>query len=273
MLLSDITPVLLTYNESPNIGRTLERLAWARDIVIVDSFSEDDTLAIAGRYPQVRIFQRRFDEHALQWNFAVRETGIRTPWVWALDADYVLSPELVAELERVEPAAETVGFETRFRYCIYGETLRGSVYPAKVTLFRRDRGHFEQDGHTQRLAIAGPVAALKGTISHDDRKSLARWLGSQAGYMRREAVKLTCAASGSLSAADRLRNTIVLGPLVMFFYCLFWKKNILDGQAGLYYTIQRTLAELILSAYLLEQRLRGDTPRTSAQASNREELS
>ena len=272
-MLPQITPVLLTYNESPNIGRTLSMLAWARDIVIVDSGSDDDTLAIARQYPQVRVFERRFDEHALQWNFAIDETGIRTPWVWALDADYVLSPELVAELDRLQPPPGIVGFRTRFEYCIHGRRLRGSVYPTKVTLFRRDRGRFEQDGHTQRLEIEGPLATLAAPIRHDDRKSLARWLSSQAGYMQREAAKLLRTPSRELSAADRLRSTTVLGPLVMFFYCLLWKKNILDGRAGLFYTLQRTLAELILSAYLLEHRLRLRPRRAAARASSQEESS
>ena len=54
-VLADITPVILTYNESANIGRSLERLTWAREVVIVDSGSTDDTLAIAGRFPNARV--------------------------------------------------------------------------------------------------------------------------------------------------------------------------------------------------------------------------
>ena len=70
-MLEDITPVILTFNEEANIGRTLERLNWARDIVVVDSFSTDATVSIASRNNRVRVFQRVFDSHALQWNFAI----------------------------------------------------------------------------------------------------------------------------------------------------------------------------------------------------------
>src|SRR5437764_11178163 len=97
-MLEQITPLILTYNESPNIGRTLEQLRWARDIVVVDSLSDDETLEIAKGFPQVRVFQRQFDTHGVQWNFGLNETAISTEWVLALDADFVLSPELVDEI-------------------------------------------------------------------------------------------------------------------------------------------------------------------------------
>ena len=78
-MLDQITPVILTYNEAPNIGRTLERLAWAREIVVVDSFSDDETLAIVDRTPQARLLQREFDCLANQWNFALNEARIARP--------------------------------------------------------------------------------------------------------------------------------------------------------------------------------------------------
>ena len=60
-MLDQITPVILTFNEAPNIGRTLSMLKWAKDIVIVDSISTDDTRDIARTYPNVRVFERLFD--------------------------------------------------------------------------------------------------------------------------------------------------------------------------------------------------------------------
>ena len=89
-MLAQITPVVLTYNEAANIGRVLARLTWADRVVVLDSFSTDETESIASGYPNVTFQQRRFDTHANQWNFGLRETGIGTPWVLALDADYVL---------------------------------------------------------------------------------------------------------------------------------------------------------------------------------------
>src|SRR5205823_458185 len=97
-MLEQITPLILTYNEAPNIGRALEQVSWARDIAVVDSFSDDATLEIVARCPQARVFQRRFDCLEKQWNYALTETGIGTDWILALDADYIATPELIDEI-------------------------------------------------------------------------------------------------------------------------------------------------------------------------------
>jgi glycosyltransferase involved in cell wall biosynthesis len=97
-MLGEITPVLLALNEAPNIARTVSALSWAKDIVVVDSGSTDNTLGILKRFPNVRIFSRPFDSHANQWRYAVTETAIATPWILRLDADYQLTPELIEEL-------------------------------------------------------------------------------------------------------------------------------------------------------------------------------
>ena len=115
-MLDQITPVILTFNESPNICRTLDRLRWAGDIVIVDSFSTDDTAYLVKKYPQVRFFQRKFDSHSNQWNFAIKETSIETDWVLAMDADYLLSEAIVRELEGLVPEQWIDAYEAGFRY-------------------------------------------------------------------------------------------------------------------------------------------------------------
>jgi glycosyltransferase involved in cell wall biosynthesis len=264
-MLEQITPLILTYDEAPNIGRVLERLGWAREIVVVDSGSSDGTLDILARHPRVRVLHRPFDNHANQWNFGVHDAGITSEWVLALDADYLVSPELVRELAALEPPAAIVALITRFRYCINGEPLRGAAYPAKVTLFRRGRGRYAQDGHTQAFVLEGESQTLRGYIDHDDRKSLGRWIVSQNRYMQLEAAKLAASPAHELALMDRLRRTIVLGPLVMFLYCAFVKGNVLDGKAGLFYTFQRTLAELLLSLHLLERAIWQKQPREGLQ--------
>src|ERR1043165_6995233 len=99
-MLDQITPLILTYNEAPNIARALASLSWAGGVVLVDSFSDDGTLAIAKTVANVRVVQRVFDNHRNQWEFGLKETGIATPWVLALDADYVVPNDVVAEIEQ-----------------------------------------------------------------------------------------------------------------------------------------------------------------------------
>ena len=133
-MLADITPVILTYNEAANIGRSLERLTWAKEVVIVDSNSTDDTLAIAGRFPNVRTVQRPFDTHAQQWRFAVEETGITSDWVLRLDADYMVEPALRDEIAALTPAAGDRGLRDRLhllhrRPAAAGLALSGAARP------------------------------------------------------------------------------------------------------------------------------------------------
>jgi glycosyltransferase involved in cell wall biosynthesis len=249
----DITPLVLTYNEAANIARTLGRLSWASRVVVVDSFSTDETVDICGRFPNVHVVQRRFDDHTSQWNFGL--DAIETTWVLSLDADYVLSEALVAEL-RQPPSGEADGYYARFNYCVFGRRLRGSLYPPRVVLFRRDRSRYVQDGHTQRLELSGHTGWLTGTIDHDDRKPIDRWFADQLRYSAQEARHLTATPVSELNGADRVRRAVVLAPPLVFAYALVGQRLLLDSWPGWYYTLQRTFAEMLLSLRLVEARLR-----------------
>ena len=216
-MLDRITPLILTYNEAPNIGRTLEALKWARDIVVLDSFSDDETVEIASSFPQVRVFQRAFDSHRNQWEFGLRETGIQTAWVLALDADYVVTNEAVAELKRIEPHSDVAGYRARFAYCIQGKQLHSGIYPPVTVLYRREAASYVQDGHTQRVIVDGRVEELHSLLLHDDRKSLRRWLNSQARYAELEGEKLLTTQREALDFRDRTRLLIVVAPAAVTF--------------------------------------------------------
>ena len=136
-MLHQITPVLLTYNEAENIGRTISRLTWAKDIVVVDSGSTDGTAAILARFSNVRVFSRPFDTFANQWRFAVTDTGIATPWILRLDADYQLSDELLQELRQLDVEAPVDAYRIAFDYAVFTHRLRSSLYPANTILLRR----------------------------------------------------------------------------------------------------------------------------------------
>ena len=251
-----ITPLILTYNEAPNIGRTLEKLYWARSIIVVDSFSDDDTLAVIKTFPQVRLYQRRFDSHESQWNFGLKETGIDSEWVLALDADYVLTEEFSAELGSLELREQIKGYRAKFVYCVNGKRLRSGVYPPVTVLYRKNNASYVQDGHTHRVVIDGRVENLTAAILHDDRKPLSRWLEAQSRYTKLEADKLLAARPESLNWNDRIRRWRIVAPLAMLFYCLVVRGGVLDGWAGFYYAFQRSLAELMLSLYLIAYDLR-----------------
>jgi glycosyltransferase involved in cell wall biosynthesis len=254
-MLEKITPLILTYNEAPNIGRTLEQLRWASDIVVIDSFSDDETLEILSTFPQVRVFQREFDSFAGQCNFGLTETAIATEWVLNLDADYELTEDVVSEIQSLNPNDAVVGFRAAFTYCIYGRRLRSGIYPPVTVLFRKAGAQFREDGHAHRVVLEGRIENLNAPILHDDRKSLSRWFEGQSRYTKLEAQKLLASCAEDLGWTDRIRSWRVVAPAAMLVYCLIVRGGILDGWAGFYYAFQRALAELMLSLYLLDHDL------------------
>lgn len=253
-MLDQITPLILTYNEAPNIGRALEGLAWANEIVVVDSFSTDNTTAIAASFPNVRVVQRAFDCHRNQWDFGLKQTQITTEWVLALDADYAITADFVTELRTMKPPDETVGYRARFVYCISGKRLHSGIYPPVTVLYRRAAANYIQDGHTQRVSLAGRIDDFHTPLLHDDRKPLRRWFESQTRYTKLEAQKLRVANPAELSVIDRMRRWPLIVPPLALFYCLIVRGGILDGWHGFYYSFQRSVAELMLSVYMIKGR-------------------
>jgi len=251
----EITPVILTYNEAPNIARALAALSWAPRIVVLDSGSTDGTLDILKRHVNVSVLHRTFDNHASQWSHALAAGNIATPWVLGLDADLIPSRDFIAEVLALEPPPAVAGFEARIRYCIRGRALPRSLYPPRIILFRPERAQFVQDGHTQRLIAGNDVIKLTHAIDHDDRKPLSHWIRSQDSYARLERDKLRATPRAKLGFADRVRSWRVAAPLAVLFHCLFVKRLIFAGLPGWFYTYQRVAAEILLALYLIEDRI------------------
>tara|TARA_A100000171_G_scaffold8751_1_gene6494 strand:+ start:574 stop:1422 length:849 start_codon:yes stop_codon:yes gene_type:complete len=269
MNLNEITPLILTYNEQDNLTRTLAALNWAKQIVIVDSGSDDKTLEIASEFANVKLVTRSFDSHTNQWNFGLSK--VSTEWVLTLDADYQCTPELVAELRDLNDGENA--YAIGFNFLVFGRKLRGSIYPPRVCLFPVGNFQYRQDGHTQLLDLSGidQPPTLDHRLNHDDRKPVARWLRSQCKYADLEVEKLFATDRKALGWKDRIRTWIVLAPPLTLVYCLFAKGMILDGWAGLYYTLQRVIAELILSLKLLDYRLRHEDVNRPAIAESQPE--
>lgn len=256
-MLNDITPLILTFNEEANIERVLTRLAWAREVVVVDSGSTDTTHALVGRFSNTRLVEHAFESHAGQWNYGLAETGITSEWVLALDADYILSPEFLDELTALAPTKAVNGYRIPFRYCVFGKPLRATLYPPVTALYRRANARYVQDGHTQRVRVSGSVESLKSFILHDDRKPLSRWLDSQVTYARLEADALCTKGWAQLAWPDRLRKLFFVMPPLVFVYSMIVGRGALDGLPGLYYAWQRAVAEIILSLILIERQATG----------------
>lgn len=249
MNLNKITPIILTYNEQCNIGDTLSRLRWANTILIVDSFSTDQTISIVQSTANVKCVQHIFSTHAEQWNFAL--SLCKTPWALTLDADYKVSTEFVSELKTLNLDTTTI-FSAPLQFCVFGKPLLCSILPPRPVLFQPDSAVYYDDGHTQRLDYSHPVLPLKTPLLHDDRKPFTRWLSNQVRYARLEALKLRSGSFLADTTAGKLRRIPFLLALLMPAHILFCKKGILEFWHGWYYAGQRSLVELFISFYFLK---------------------
>ena len=253
MDLSTITPLILVHNEAPNLERTLSRLRWAQQVVIVDSGSTDASRAIAQSFANVIWAVRAFDDFAAQRNFGL--SVVASHWVLSMDADFVLAEGFESELAALTPSPHSSAYLASFVWIVLGSPIGRTLYPDRPVLLRRDSCRYIKDGHSERLVHDGALGRLRTPIRHDDRKPIAHWIRSQVGYARLEAEKLDGAPSGTLSIPDRIRTLLFIAPLAVPAYVLVWKGLVLKGLPGWHYCLQRTIAELILSLTLLDIRL------------------
>lgn len=271
-MLSRITPIVLTYNEEQNIARCLEQLTWAKQVLVIDSFSDDRTVQIARGFANVTILQHRFAGFTEQWTWALSQE-VPTEWVLALDADYVLTRQLVEEMGKLAPDDAVDGYRVSFDWAVHGRLIRSNLYPALIVLFRKTKIIISRYGHAQK-AIVEKEDRLKGRIVHDDRKPISRWLSSQIEYATDEADLLRSVKriarppegspadprQQSMSRNDRLRRIPLLTTIMVPIYLLFVRGLILDGKSGLHYVLQRTLSEATISLALLDAKLRRRQP-------------
>ena len=199
----------------------LDSLRWAHEVLLVDSFSTDATLELAGAYPNVRVVQRKFDTFAQQCNFGLDQ--IATPWVLSLDADYFLPHEFHEEIVGLDPPDRVCDSRPNSNTMYFGKKSRASLYPPRTILYRREAARYRDEGHGHRVQIAGEVLPMKTAILHDDRKPLSRWFDSQRRCAEREADHLLSAGRSS-GLADRIRRWIVPAAPAVFFYTLLIKR-------------------------------------------------
>lgn len=248
-----LTAVILTWNEEENIARTLHHLTWLEKIIVIDSGSTDKTVELVRSFPNTEIHTRKFDTHAQQWNYGL--SLCKSGWVLSLDADYILSYAFIEEIKEKLNEESICAFNAGFEFVIFEKPLSSNNTTPRPVLFKRADCIYYDDGHTQRLKINGRTAELKNKILHDDRKPLSRWLLNQSAYSLKEADMLLSKSSADMGILEKLRKRRIYTPLLMFFFCLFRKRMIFNGERGWHYTLQRTIVEMLISLRLTEERI------------------
>lgn len=259
--------VILTLNEETNLPRCLASVAACEDVVVVDSGSVDQTVAIAKAHG-ARVVENAFHNFAQQRNFANREADLRHEWVFHLDADETFTPELWQECANFE-AEDFDGVWVAPRMMWRGNWLkRCTDFPAWQARFvHRKRFEFIQAGHGQREAPGMRMGRFNAGYHHDlSASGVADWIAKHRRYAEAEAAAYLSSPPPPLAqlwaraAIDRRRAlkhfsyALPGRPFFRLVYQYLLRGGVLDGAGAWEYCCLLARYEGFASAAIRAQR-------------------
>ena len=259
-----LTAVILTKNEAIHLARWISSLErCAERVVVVDSFSTDNTVEIA-RNAGAEVFEHPFRNYADQFNWALDNCKISSTWTMRIDADEYVDTELADNIaQRLDRLGEEITGVAVTRYISFlGRVIRhGGVSPQQLLkLWRTGIGRIESrwmDEHT--ILNSGDIVSFDGALVDDNLKGLHFWIDKHNRYAMREVVDLlndqyqffvehalTGTSKEAQSKRRQKKDIYNRAPLryravLLFFYRYFLKLGFLDGPAGFSFNLLQTL--------------------------------
>lgn len=260
-----ISVLILTKNEEKDLPGCLESVKWSDDVHVFDSFSTDQTLAIATRY-SAKVTQRVFDNWSSHQNWALNNLKFKHKWVLYLDADERVSESLFNQLIEFSGAATShVAFKIQRRDFAWDGTWlkRSQISPFFLRLFKPDRIRYERLVNPVSVPD-GSVGALPGYIDHFPfSKGILFWLQRHIKYAELEAeMRLTDLKNKTKFSFRKalfekdpglqryhqkgLFYKLPCRPLIKAMYMLLYRMSFLDGKAGITYTYLQCIYEYFI---------------------------
>jgi glycosyltransferase involved in cell wall biosynthesis len=274
-----VSVVVLTLNEEPNIRRCLASVAWANQVVVVDSGSIDGTIPLA-RAAGAEVVDQPWLGFSAQREHSLRLPLLRHDWVYFVDADEWVSPQLATEIASRLADPQCAGFAHRLRLVFMGTWIRHcGWYPGSWVVRLVDRRYTKYDGSLvgERACVDGRVRRLANDIVDEDLKGLATWLHKHVRY-----AQLKCQQPRSVRNLPKRLHTLrcsgntrplarsILKELVfpaipaksaaLFLYMYIARLGFLDGMAGLRFCVYHAWSEMTVAALRTEARCRGRVP-------------
>jgi len=255
-----ISVLILTLNEEVNIESCLDSVSWADDVLVLDSGSTDDTVALA-KSKGARVVHRPFDTFADQRNYGLQHGDLQHDWVLHLDADERVTLPLYRELQNKVRHGKHDAFRVPSKLIFQGQWLKhAGMYPTyQIRFGRREALTFTQVGHGQRGVLPpDQIGTLREPLLHYAfSKGLTDWFERHNRYSTDEAkhaLKMQNEStdwSGLISSdAQRRRRALKdlsyrlpLRPLLRFLYMYIGKRGFLDGRAGFDYCVMLAVYE------------------------------
>ena len=265
-----ISIFILTHNEERDIAACIESALVADDVIVVDSYSCDRTLQIAQQYP-IRTVQHPFESHGKQRTWMLRNVPTQHRWVYILEADERMTPELFSECVAAAQSQQHVGYYAAERVMFMNHWIRRSTqYPRyQLRLLDKQQVWFDDYGHTEREVCQGSTGFLQATYPHYTcSKGFERWIEKHNRYSSDEAaetirqladhdVNWRALLLGNSEVERRralkdLSLRLPLRPLVRFIYMYVFLGGILDGRAGFTWCLLQAFYEYLITLKVWE---------------------
>ena len=259
-----ISILVLTKNEEQDLPACLVSVGWSDDVHVYDSFSTDDTLSIARKFG-ANVTQRAFDNWAAHQNWGLQSIPFKHPWVFYIDADERVTPELAREMQSaVASATDQVAFRLRRRDFFMGTWLKHvQSSPFYMRLFRPEKMRYER--LVNPISIAdGPVGDVSGFLDHFPfSKGINHWIERHNSYSGLEArqilnnrrtnesfswIKVFTAKDFHVRRYHQkeLFYRLPFRPILKFFVLYVAKRGFLDGKAGFTYAVLQSIYEYFI---------------------------
>jgi glycosyltransferase involved in cell wall biosynthesis len=224
-----LTALIITYNEESNIKTLLEDLAFADEIIVVDSFSTDKTFEIVSTFKNVKIFQRIFDNFALQRNYALNLAT--NSWILFIDADERLTPKLKKEINFTINQKESASAYFVYRNFMFKNKkihFSGWQTDKIIRLFKKKDAHYNVNKIVhEKLIVNGQTKKLKHKLNHYSYSNYIEYKQKMIFY-------------GKLKAQEQfIKKTkpkffhFYIRPVYQFLNQYFLRLGILDGRKGI----------------------------------------
>ncbi len=244
-----VSAVITTYNEEHNVADCIESLLWCAEIVVVDSFSTDNTAEIARSYDKVRFLQRRYFGSASQKNWAMDQAQF--DWILILDADERCTPELQAEILTLldaEPKADAYIIKRRVYLMDRIIRFSGWQHDRVVRFVKRGAGRYPNRRVHADMQTLNPPRLLRSPMLHFMIESFEQYLPRIVKY-------------GFWGAAQGWKSGRRSGPLEVFgrtvwrfIRMYFLQLGFLDGMPGLVFCLLQAFGTYLKWAILWEWR-------------------
>ncbi|MEM7162054.1 MAG: glycosyltransferase family 2 protein [Bacteroidota bacterium] len=235
-----ISAIVTTYNEEDNIGACLDSLSWASERIVVDSYSTDNTIAIA-QSKGARILKRKYDNPASQKNWAIPQAEFE--WIILLDADERCPSELAEEILQEIKNPKHKAYWIKRKNFFMGKHVRYSGWQGDkvVRLFQRDNCRYNDNWVHEEIITNGKEGFLKQKLVHNTYKSTEHYLAKMDRY-------------ADYAVHDLIKKNIRPGfynfrlkPIARFFKHFIMQLGFLDGRVG--YEISRISAKYVWLKY------------------------